>query len=202
MLGSVALWPWVPPQAARAQQGGGQLRTGLADPKRHFAHPKACGPPSTPSSGQGQRLPLPWSSLADPLAPLPQSIIPTGGREHVLCCCHPLPDGGIYSTASPSTPSWPRWDTAAQLNPTAAPRAPHAPAIRVLSLSHPECRAGQSRAAPQPRPHPAALCCWHCHSHPFPPHHGRGAPQPVLAGAHGEMPALLCSSALGSPVKH
>lgn len=118
---------------ARAQQGGDPLRKQAWQTQSHFAQP-ACGLPSTPSSGQKHLLLLPWSSLADSPAPLPQSIIPAGRREHVLHCFYPLPEWGINGAASPSMPSWPRWDTAAQQNPPAPLRAAHGPAIRVLSL--------------------------------------------------------------------
>lgn len=89
-------------------------------------------------------------SLADPLALLPQSIIPAGRREL-------LQGEGSMCCAVLCTPRWGnQWEClsfqallaqvghSSTAEPHSIPEIPHGAAIRVLSHSHPECLAEQS----------------------------------------------------------
>lgn len=139
------------------------------------------GSPAHACSGQGQCLLLTWSPSAAPLPPLAQSIIHSGGREHPLCCYYPLPDGGKQWDNLSFHLLLARWDTAGQLAPTAALRAPHGHATRVP----PETMAEQGCSpSPDSLQQPAALHCRHCHLDPFHLHtlvSTRDAPQPMSA---------------------
>lgn len=77
---------------ARAHQGSGQLRTGLArlnplHPSSTWAsqHTRTQGKGSTRSSPRAARQPL--------VRPLPNTSFIHGEREHPLCCHHPIPGG-------------------------------------------------------------------------------------------------------------
>lgn len=185
---------------ARAHQGGGQLRMGLA----HLGAlcPSGVWPPPHGCSGQGQRLSSPGAAQQPLFHPWPRASFVQGeeGILHAAVTHSQLERSN--GTASPSMSSWPGWDTARQLAPMAALRFPHghASSIPPKSTAEQGCSPG-----PESMQQPAALPCWHCHVHPFHLHtlvSIHGAPQLMPARVHGGTPALLLSSAPGSPMKH
>lgn len=204
MLGTVALRSTVPPQQgciSKSSPGDNQLRTGLV----HLDALSPYGmwaPQHTPAQGRGSACSLPgaaWQPLFHPW--LKASFIQ--GEESIFSAAITHSQmGGSKGTASPSISSWPVWDTAGELAPMAALRGPHGHTTRVPPKSMAEQGCSPS---PDSIQQPAALRCWHCHLHPF---HPRtlvsicDAPQPMPTRVHGGMPALLSSSAPGSPVEH